>query len=103
MWKYEINDYKEKGSFIGGMKTGKWQKTYITTKKVKFKGEYLNDIPIGKHVYYYSNGQIKTQGKYKDGEREGEWINYNELGDIVITYLYKEGKEYKRDGIKVNY
>jgi hypothetical protein len=25
------------------------------------------------------------------------------LGDIVITYLYKEGKEYKRDGIKINY
>ena len=58
---------------------------------------------IGYWKYYYSNGQIKTQGKYKDGEREGEWINYNELGDIVITYLYKEGKEYKRDGIKVNY
>ena len=103
VWKYEINDYKEKGSYIGGMKIGKWQKTYITTKKVKFKGEYLNDIPIGKHVYYYSNGQIKTEGKYKDGEREGEWTYYNELGDIVITYLYKEGKEYKRDGIKINY
>ena len=85
------------------MKIGKWQKTYITTKKVKFKGEYLNDIPIGKHVYYYPNGQIKKEGKYKDGEREGEWTYYNELGDIVITYLYKEGKEYKRDGIKINY
>ena len=103
VWKYEINDYKEKGSYIGGMKTGKWKKTYITTKKDKFKGEYLNDIPIGKHVYYYSNGQIKTEGKYKDGEKDGEWIYYNELGDIVITYLYKDGREFKRDGVKVKY
>ena len=103
VWKYEINDYREKGSYIGGMKTGKWKKTYTTTKKDKFKGEYLNDIPIGKHVYYYSNGQIKTEGKYKDGEKDGEWIYYNELGDIVITYLYKDGREFKRDGVKVKY
>ena len=103
VWKYEINDYKEKGSYIGGMKTGKWRKIYITTKKDKFKGEYLNDIPIGKHVYYYSNGQIKTEGKYKDGEKEGEWIHYNNLGDILISYLYRKGREYKRDGIKVKY
>ena len=103
VWKYEINDYREKGSYIGGMKTGKWKKTYTTTKKDKFKGEYLNDIPIGKHVYYYYNGQIKTEGKYKDGEKDGEWIYYNELGDIVITYLYKEGREFKRDGVKVKY
>ena len=103
VWMYEINDYMEKGSYIGGMKTGKWKKTYIATKKDKFKGEYLNDIPIGKHVYYYSNGQIKKEGKYKDGEKEGEWTHYNELGDIVITYLYKEGTEFKRDGVKIQY
>ena len=103
IWKYEINDYKEKGYYIGGMKTGKWRKTYITTNKDKFKGEYLNDIPIGKHVYYYSNGQIKMEGKYKNGERDGEWIYYNKLGDIIITYVYKDGREYKRDGVKVKY
>jgi len=103
VWSYEINDYQEKGSYIGGMKTGKWKKTYISTNKDKFKGEYLNDIPIGKHIYYYPNGQIKTEGKYKNGEKEGEWIYYNELGDIIITYLYKDGREFKRDGVKVKY
>lgn len=101
IWKYELNDYKEKGSYIGGMKTGKWRKIYISTNKDKFKGEYINDIPIGKHIYYYSNGQIQKEGKYKDGEKEGDWVYYNKLGDIVITYLYKNGREYKRDGIKV--
>ena len=31
-WVYIINDYKEKGKFIGGMKTGNW-KTFYTEKK----------------------------------------------------------------------
>ena len=42
-------------------------------------------------------------GKYKNGEKEGEWVYYNELGDIKITYLYKDGREFKRDGVKVKY
>ena len=52
------------------MKTEKW-KTPYTEKPDKFQGEYINDVPIGKHIYYFPNGEIKEVGKYKDGEKEG--------------------------------
>ena len=100
-WEYKINDFKEKGKYIGGMKTGLWKTTYTSTNKTKFKGEYINDIPIGKHISYYSNGVKKEEGKYKNGEKNGEWNIYNKKGELIITYLYKNGDEFKRDGVKI--
>lgn len=100
-WVYIINDYKEKGRYISGMKTGKWKTIYTETNQIKFQGEYINDVPIGKHVYYFPNGKIKKVGKYKDGEKEGEWIHYNNKGEPIVTYLYKRGIEFKRDGLKI--
>lgn len=100
-WVYIINDYKEKGKFIGGMKTGKWKTIYTGKNQIKFQGEYINDVPIGKHIYYFPNGEIKEVGKYKDGEKEGEWRLYNNKGDLIVTYLYKRGIEIKRDGVKI--
>lgn len=100
-WVYIINDYKEKGKFIGGMKTGNWKTIYTEKNQIKFQGEYINDVPIGKHIYYFSNGEIKEVGKYKDGEKEGEWRRYNNKGDLIVTYLYKRGNEIKRDGVKI--
>ena len=61
----------------------------------------VNDIPIGKHVSYYSNGLKKEEGKYKNGEKNGEWNIYNKKGELIITYLYKNGDEFKRDGVKI--
>ena len=100
-WEYKINDFKEKGKYIGGMKIGLWKSTYTTTNKTKFKGEFINDIPIGKHVSYYSNGLKKEEGKYKNGEKNGEWNIYNKKGELIVTYLYKNGNEFKRDGVKI--
>lgn len=99
-WKYIYNDYKEEGFFADGMKTGKWKSQYVNGKKF-FEGEFLNDIPIDKHVYYYSNGQIKEEGSFLRGEKNGDWKKYNKEGILLITTQYKNGEEYKVDGIKI--
>ena len=91
----------ENGNYIGGMKTGEWKTTYINTNKIKFSGEYLNDLPIGEHKEYYPSGKIKLIGKYKSGKKTGEWKKYNLDGEIIVTYLYKNGIEIKRDGFKI--
>ena len=83
------------------MKIGKWEKTYLNKNQLKFVGEFINDTPIGKHIYYFSNGMIREIGKYKDGEKNGEWKKYNQKGDIVLTQLFKRGVEIKREGIKI--
>ena len=100
-WFYVINDFKEEGIYISGMKTGLWKTTYLNTGKIKYVGEFLNDIPLGEHKVFHPNGKIKEIGKYKDGEKEGEWKKYDNNGDIIVTYLYKRGVEKRRDGFKV--
>ncbi len=100
-WFYEINDHKELGSYISDMKSGKWEMTYLSSNKKMFTGEFLNDIPIGEHIYYHSNGNIKEVGKYENGEKQGEWKKLDENGNILVTYLFKRGVEIKRDGYKI--
>lgn len=100
-WFYVINDIKEEGKYIGGMKTGIWKTTYLSTDKTKFIGEFLNDIPLGEHKEFHANGKVKQIGKYKDGEKNGEWKKYNYDGELQVTFLYKRGIEIKRDGFKI--
>tara|TARA_Y100000385_G_scaffold130174_1_gene135498 strand:- start:535 stop:2091 length:1557 start_codon:yes stop_codon:yes gene_type:complete len=100
-WLYVINDFKEEGIYISGMKTGLWKSSYLSTGNIKYVGEFLNDIPLNEHKEFYSNGKIKEIGKYKDGEKDGEWRKYDSSGEIIVTYLFKRGVEKRRDGFKV--
>ena len=36
--------------------------TYLRSNQKNVFGKYLNDIPVGEHVYYYPNGVIKEIG-----------------------------------------
>ncbi|MBM78024.1 MAG: hypothetical protein CL846_06040 [Crocinitomicaceae bacterium] len=100
-WKYIYNDYEEVGFFADGMKTGKWKAKYVNGNTY-FDGEFLNDIPINEHIYYYSNGKKKEEGSFLRGEKNGDWKKYNEEGTLIITTQYKNGEEYKIDGLKIN-
>ena len=100
-WFYEINDHKEQGSYISGMKSGIWEMTYLSSNKKMFVGEFLNDIPIGEHIYYHPNGSVKEIGKYEYGDKQGEWKKFDESGTVLVTYLFKRGVEIKRDGFKI--
>ncbi len=99
-WYYFINDYSEEGDFVDGEKNGIWITKY-NNEILSFKGEYLNGIPINKHVYYYQNGKVKLIGKYNAGEKEGEWNKFNKEGEVVLSIKYKNGIEYKVDGLKI--
>ena len=101
VWYYEINDHKEEGEFVSDMKNGSWEMTYLSSNQKMFSGKYLNDIPVGEHIYYYPNGVIKEIGKYENGEKEGEWKKYNNDGVLLVTYYFKRGVEFKRDGLKI--
>lgn len=101
-WEYIYNDFQENGVFADGMKTGEWKALYSNGTKL-FNGEYLNDIPINNHTYYFPNGKVKEIGSYLRGEKEGEWKKYNETGVVTITTFYKNGEEYKVDGVKIKW
>ncbi len=100
-WLINTGDYIEKGNYIDGMMYGIWEGIYKSTGKTAFKGEYIEDEPNGKHIYYYSNGKKMLEGKYEVGLKLGDWKRYDENGLVVLTIEYREGKTYKLSGKKV--
>ena len=100
-WIYEIGDHREVGNYEYGAKMGVWKHTYLTTDKLKFEGEYFDDLPQNKHTWYFDSGQKMLEGKYVSGVKEGEWRRYNDDGTILISIEYKSGIEDKVDGVKM--
>ena len=99
-WYYYINDFKEEGFFVDDLKNGLWKSTF-SNGSLSFEGNFINGIPIDKHIFYFSNGKIKQTGTYSSGKKDGEWKKYNATGEVVLSIVYKNGEEYKIDGIKV--
>jgi antitoxin component YwqK of YwqJK toxin-antitoxin module len=100
-WIMDMGDYREAGSFIEGLKQGEWKHYYITSNKLRFKGNYVEGFPDGKHVFYYESGKKMLEGKYQMGDKQGEWKRYNEDGLLFLTIDYKDGRDNKLDGRKI--
>ena len=79
------NDIREKrnnGKYIDGKFIYEDDKYYI--------GEYKNNIPNGKGIKYYSNGNILYEGYFINGKFEGNGKYYYDDGDYYIGE-YKNG------------
>lgn len=102
---FEINtgDYIEKGEYSEGMMQGLWIGTYKSTGKVAFEGEFIDDEPQGKHIWYYANGKKRLEGKYQLGIKIGDWKRYDENGLVVLTIRYKDGRYERIEGKKVKF
>lgn len=108
-----------------GRKQGVWQK-FHQNGKLRYKGEFKNDQPIGTFYYYdntgaltlmmkndgdigrselyYSKGPLKAKGNYVDQKKDSIWNYYSIEGFKISEELYlngvKEGvwKVYYKDG-----
>ncbi|MFT4600032.1 MAG: antitoxin component YwqK of YwqJK toxin-antitoxin module [Arenicella sp.] len=100
-WFYQVGDYKEVGSFLGGSEDGQWNYFY-SNGRVGFTGMYSDGEPKGKHYYYHQNGIKKLVGKYAGGVKHGVWRAYSERGEIEETIQYKTGVTFKINGFKIN-
>lgn len=107
LW-YESNgDFYTRGNYTDGLKSGNWiQYTLIkgetkTDSILSFKGNFIEDLPDGKHVRFWDNGKKKEEGLFIMGKREGEWFQYNYDGTIFLVITYRQGVEIKYDGVKI--
>lgn len=97
-----------------GKKQGTWIK-YDENKKKVYEGNFVNDIPQGKFIYYsgtgkpraitvfsqngrvgYSkhineNGRTVGEGKYIDQKKDSLWKFYDESGKIISEDRYLNG------------
>jgi antitoxin component YwqK of YwqJK toxin-antitoxin module len=105
-----------------GRKQGVWKKPYENTKQYKYVGQFKDNVPYGKFVYYYEDGSVEAvihfydngkltrsqmyhhsgymmaQGKYVNKEKDSTWVYYDDRGIISYQESYKLGK---LDGQKV--
>jgi len=106
-WFQLIGDFYQRGSYRDGMRTGPWIAYQLqngeqgTDSLTIFKGSFLEDLPDGKHIYYWDNGKVKDEGSYVAGKKEGDWIKYNYDGSLFLIISYVNGVETRYDGIKI--
>ena len=100
-WILELADYREEGSYKSGKRDGEWKYYFVGSGKLRFVGKFIDDVPDGKQIFYYTNGKEKQAGKYAGGLKEGEWKFFDETGYLFLTILFKNDIEIRFDGIKV--
>ena len=111
-------------TYAAGKKQGHWIKYDDKHKKV-YDGNFVDDYPVGKFIYYYDTGgqrsilifsekgkiahakmydlggKITGEGKYIDQKRDSVWKFYNDEGKVISDEIYNMG--IKNGNCKVYY
>ncbi|MCX6285390.1 MAG: toxin-antitoxin system YwqK family antitoxin [Bacteroidetes bacterium] len=100
------NDYV-KGTFRDGLRTGVWY-TYSLVRNAEktdsllmFKGNFIDDLPDGKHIWFWDNGKVHDEGLFVMGKKEGDWIINNSDGTLFLVITFKDGVETRFDGVRI--
>lgn len=106
-WFYLTGDNYVRGTYRDGMRSGMWL-TYTLVKNgektdslLVFKGNFIDDLPDGKHTRYWDNGKVHDEGTYVAGKKEGDWTINNSDGTLFLVITYKDGVEIRFDGVKI--
>lgn len=104
-----------------GKKQGAWKKMYPDGKTIQYEGQFKDDKPVGKFIYYspsgklnaeilhlsiekskavfyHDNGQIMSEGMFRNKLKDSLWYNYSKLGELSSIEPYKFNK---LNGIKI--
>jgi len=100
LWKYQLGDHREEGTYRGGMRNGEW-KYFYDDGQLAFQGSFIDDNPNGRHIWFWPDGKKKDEGEYINGMKTGDWIQYNNDGSIFMVITYQNGIEKKYDGVKI--
>lgn len=100
-WYYYVNDHKEIGSYVTGLRNGKW-KYYYDNDVLSYEGNYVQGNPDGKHKYYYDNGVLKEEQYFSQGIKEKHWKKYDEAGNLIITISYADNREVRINGERID-
>jgi len=106
-WIMTTGDFFFKGTYRDGLRTGWWQEFYLTPVEgrvdttLSYTGNFIDDLPDGKHTWYWDNGKIREEGTYVMGSREGNWNLFNYDGTLFLVITYAGGVEIRYDGVKI--
>jgi len=99
-WIYDFGQYKETGSYRGGLRNGIW-KSYYPEGNLRFEGAFIDDNMNGKVTWYWPNGNIRETGSYLNGSRQGDWTSFNDDGTPSIIISFQNDIEKRYDGVVI--
>ena len=83
-----------------GRKQGKWQKTYEGSRVFQYKGQFKDDVPVGKFTYFYESSKVKAVIIHDDNSDRSTAYYFHENGSLMSNGIFR-GKE--KDSIWVNF
>jgi uncharacterized protein len=78
---------------------GSMRQTYHALDKKSLKEVYevkdtLKNIPHGRYISYYLNGNIESKGQFTNNETTGVWEFYYETGKLKMRGILFKGANY---------
>jgi antitoxin component YwqK of YwqJK toxin-antitoxin module len=83
-----------------GKKQGPWEKTYPDSKVYMYKGQFKNDRPVGKFVYFYPSSKVKAVINHDVTTGRSEAYYYHENQALMSFGIYRN---LKKDSIWTNF
>jgi antitoxin component YwqK of YwqJK toxin-antitoxin module len=83
-----------------GRKQGPWEKTHPKSIALQYKGQFIDDKPVGTFYYYYPSKSLQATIKHDVSSNRSSAIFYSENGVILAKGIYKN---MKKDSIWLNY
>jgi antitoxin component YwqK of YwqJK toxin-antitoxin module len=107
-----------------GRKQGEWVKYYKNRTVPRYKGQFVNDKPVGKFTYYYASNDVRSivihdknsnrseaffyhdnetlmaHGIFIGQKKDSVWTNYLPTGHISFKETYSNGE---LNGLKTTY
>jgi hypothetical protein len=70
-----------------GRKQGEWKK-YYDNDQLRYKGRFVDDVPVGTFTYYYENGKKMAVNHYRGNQGIAMSKQYNEKGVLIAAGKY---------------
>lgn len=72
-----------------GKKQGEWMKTFHDSNDIRYKGQFKDDKPVGKFVYYYPEGQVRSIITHDDNSNRSEAFFYHPTKELLAHGIYR--------------
>ena len=76
-----------------GRKQGEWIKYYDNSDIIRYKGQFKDDKPVGKFVYYYENKVIRTIMIHDEKTTRTEAFYYHANNELIAHGIYRDQKK----------
>ena len=83
-----------------GRKQGKWEKIYPGTRVYMYRGQFVDDEPIGQFLYFYKSSKLKAVIEHDSLSNRAECYYYHPTGGIMSSGILRD---LKKDSVWVNF